>query len=184
MHWLAAAKSDLLWVNAVYLIALIVPLRQAGRLSFSKCGLRMIDFLCLTALGTTGPGKDTLCNRCLPFPLANRALPFSPKAAASHHLLWCLFILAVAPVLSYIRCYGSKGVVHAHPFITAEGAACASCSALNRCCPDVWLSSWAIVALPHSLLVTVRLDLDWTQVAAPVGMPLLLQLRAQQTDVW
>ena len=53
MHQLLAAKSSVIWVEAVGIISFIVPLSQLSRLSFGKGGLRLGDFMCLTALGTT-----------------------------------------------------------------------------------------------------------------------------------
>ena len=184
MHWLAATKRDVIRVEALCRIVLIVPLSQAGRLSFSECGLSMFDFLCMTAFGASGPSTDTFVNLRLPFPLASGAFPLNPYTAPSQHLLWCSIILVVVPVLSCIRCYGGKGVVQAEPPITAVWTLCALRSVLYRRCPDVWLSSWTHVALPYSLFVTLRLDLDWTQVPVRIGVPFLLQLRAQLADVW
>ena len=48
----------------------------------------------------------------------------------------------------------------------------------------MWLPSWALVAFPHSLEVTVWSDLDWPQMHVLVNMPLLLQLRTQHADIW
>ena len=49
--------------------------------------------------------------------------------------------------------------------------------------PNVWLSSWAFVTLPHNLEVTLWLDPDCTQVHVPLNMPLLLQFWAEHADV-
>ena len=97
----------------------------------------------------------------------------SPEVAASHHLLWHLLILAVIPVVSYVRCYGSKGVVQADTPITAVRALSPSCSACNNSCPDVWQSSWALVALPHNLEVTLWLDPDRSPVHVPLNISFL-----------
>ena len=123
-------------------------------------------------------------NGGLPFPVASWALPLSPRVAASHHLIWCLLILAVVPVVSHIRCYGGKGVVQAHPPVAAEWALHTMRSAEYVCCPDVWLSCWTLTALPHCLEVTSWRDLLCTQVQVSVDVPLLLQLWTEQADVW
>ena len=88
MHLLLAAKSDAVWVDLLSIISLIVPLGQAGRLSLQKCGLRLDDFVCSAALGTTRPCAGAHENGGLPLRFARWALPLSPEAAASQHLLW------------------------------------------------------------------------------------------------
>ena len=184
VHQLVTAKSGVAWIYILRIIALIVPLSQAGRLSFNKCGLNMVNFLGTTALGTTSPGADTLYNGRLPFPFASWAFPLSLRVAASQHLLWQLFILAVIPILSCVRCCSGQGVVQANHPVSAEWALGASSSAGHTCCPDVWLPCWALVALPHSLDETMWLDPYCTQVHIPVDMPLLLQFLAEHADVW
>ena len=42
MHHLVAAKSDLVWIELLLIIALRVPRNQASRLSFSIWGLRLL----------------------------------------------------------------------------------------------------------------------------------------------
>ena len=108
MHQLVAAKSDAVWVDVLSIIALVVPLSQLCRLSFSKCGLRLLDSACSAALGTSRPVAGARENGRFPFLVASWALPLSPVSAASQDLLWHLPVLAVIPVLSYVRCYGSK----------------------------------------------------------------------------
>ena len=73
--------------------------------------------------------------------------------------------------------------MQAHTLVSAVWALCAIRSVLYTCCPDVWLSSWALVTLPHSLDATLWLDPDCTQLHVPLYIPLLLQLWAEHADV-
>ena len=112
MNQLVAAKSNVVWKEALCVIALMVPLSQLGRLSFSKCRLWLLLSLECRTFGTTCPMAGSPTNSRLPFPLASWALPLSPEVAARQHLLWHVLILAVVPELSHARRYGSKRVVH------------------------------------------------------------------------
>ena len=106
------------------------------------------------------------CHLCLQAGHFHSTLDLLPATT----LLWRYLILAVVPILSYIRRYGSQAVVQADQPSAAVRALCASRSAGHSCCPDVWLSSRALAAMPHSL----EISLD---------MPLLLQFWAQHAEI-
>ena len=159
VHCFVAAKSGVVWKYVVDIVALIVPLSQAGRLSFSKCGLRLLASLACRTLWASSTCAGAHENGRLPFPLASWATPLNPRVADSQHLLWRLLIFAVVPILSYIRCYGSKRVVQADCPVSAVWTLCAiACSLLYTRCPDVWLPSRALVALLRSPDATIWLD--------------------------
>ena len=95
----------------------------------------------------------------LAFPVACRALPVSPEVASSQQVLRRFLILAVTPVSKHgIRCYSSQRVSRADRSVIAVRALCASCSAGHSCCPNMWLAGGTLVAVPHSLDITVWLD--------------------------
>ena len=185
MHTLAAAKGDLVWIQALCLVALVVPLTQLCRLSLSKGGLRPLVSLTAwsTALGTTAPCMHPSCNTRLPFKFASWAFPMNLGVAASQHLLWCFHIFAMVPEFSNVGRYSSQRIVQAQQPVAAVGALCTRRSLGHTCCPDVGLPGWASVTLPHNLQVAVGLDLDCSKVHVASNMPLLSQLWTQQADV-
>lgn len=67
-------------------------------------------------------------------------------------------MFAVVLIQSHIRCYSSKRVVHADQFVGEVEGFWTSPSVMYKCCPDLWLYSWALVAFPDSDDVTVWLD--------------------------
>ena len=118
MHLHVAAKSHMTWIEALCLTALLVPLSKAGRLSLCKCWLGShLASVVTTAYGTARPLLRAPRDERLPFILASWALPLSLRTAVSTHSLWCFLVLAVVPVASHIRRYGSKPVVQADPLI-------------------------------------------------------------------
>ena len=60
----------------------------------------------------------------------------------------------------------------------------ASCAVMHTGLPDMQVSCWTVGAEPHDFQVAVRLDLDAAKQNIVVGVPLLLQMRAELTDVW
>ena len=75
--------------------------------------------------------------------------------------------------------------MQADQLIGAIWARCDSVrSVYNACSPDVRLSSWALVTLPHGPDVTLRLECDWPQVHVSLNIPLMLQFWAEHADVW
>ena len=184
MHQLPAAKSDVVWVEALLIVAFMIPLSQFRRLSCGKCRLRLLCSVPSTTFCTARPFAGALRYAGSPLMLAIWALPFSPEVAASQHLLRGFLILGVVPVLDYFWCYSCKRVMQADLPICTVWTLGTSCSVLHYSFPDMWLARWTVVTLPHGLVTTVGCDLDCSQVHISFDMPLLLQLQAQHADVW
>ena len=148
MHQLLAAKSGVLWMNAVLEVALSVPFKQQWVL---RCFQR---WLCVRASNRTSPSTSraitvishTLRNLTLPVVAACWALPLSPETTTSKDLFWCLGILVMIPVLCLSWCLSSKRAVLAHPSAFAIWAVGASCAFTQRHFPNMRISCWTLGA--------------------------------------
>jgi len=107
VHQLLAAKSGVLWMDAVLEVALSVPFKQQWVL---RCFKRWL-FVSANALRATTIILHTLCNLALPLVVACWALSLGPEVTASKRLLRCLGILVMVPVSCLSWCLGSKRVV-------------------------------------------------------------------------
>ena len=114
MHQLSAAKSGVLWVNAICSIALIVPFKQQLMLRCFKCWLLGSPSNFATATRTSAVFLHTLCNLSLPLVVACWAFPRSAEVSASKRLLRCLGILVMVPISGLPWCLGSKRIVLTH----------------------------------------------------------------------
>ena len=88
------------------------------------------------------------------------------------------------PLLDKVRGLVGKGVVGAHSLTRAERAACAIRSVIDSCCPAVLMSIRTLIADPVDLASGLRLDEDIPKVSILFKIPLALQQRAEQADVW
>ena len=147
MHKLPAAKGGHVGINTICSIALQVPFMQQLMLRCFKRGLLFSPCKSFVpATRTSAVVMHTLPDLSLPLMAADWALPFSPETTAGKHLLWCLGILVLVPILDLSRSLGSKRVVLAHfpPFtVWAFGA---YCPAGHSCLPDMRASCWTIGA--------------------------------------
>jgi len=147
MHKLVAAKGGVVGMNAICSIALIVPLKQQWVV---HCFIRWL--LCfplnsfVTATRTSAVVQHTLCNTSLPLVAACWAHPLSPELTARKHVLRCLGILVMVPVLDLSRCFGSKRVVLTYCFPLTIWTFGASCAAVHSCLPDMRVSCWTVGA--------------------------------------
>ena len=137
-----------------------------------------------SATRTSAVLLHTFGNMSLPLMTAGGALPLSPEVAASKRLLRCLGILILVPVLHLARCFGSKRAVLTYCCPSTIWASGASCAVTHTCLPDMRASCWTAGARPYHPSATAWLHLDAAQRSIVVGMPLLLQLGAELTDVW
>ncbi len=147
MNKLVAAKSGVVGMNAICSIALIVPFKQQWVLHCFKCW-----FLCfpsisfVTAQRTTAVIPHTLCNLGLPLVAADWALPLGPEVTARKHLLRCLGVLVMVPVLCLSWCFGSKRAVLTHSVPVTIWAFGASCTATHTCLLDMRAACWTVGA--------------------------------------
>ena len=88
MHHFAAAKSDLMRVESVCIIAWVIPLGQLGRLSFSKRGLSLNDSLRSAALRAFSPERVCPITGALASPICKPGTSSGLQVAASAKLLW------------------------------------------------------------------------------------------------
>jgi len=172
-------------MNAICSIALIVPFTQnLMSCCFKRWPLCFPSNNFVTATRTSAVILHTSCNLTLPLVATDWALPLSPEVTARKHLLRRLSILVVVPVLRLARCFGSKRAVLTYSFPLTVWAFGASCAVMHTGLPDMQVSCWTVGAEPHDFQVAVRLDLDAAKQNIVVGVPLLLQMRAELTDVW
>ena len=184
MHTLLAGQGSVVWKDAIFGIALIVPFKQQLMFCCFKSWVTRQPFMALTAPRTTAALLCTPCNLSLPLMAAGWTLPCSPEAAARKHLLRCFGILVLIPVLDLSRCFSSKRVVLAKFSPFTIWAFTASCAAEHTCLPDMRASCWTVGAGPHDFRAAVWLHHDVANHSVVVRVPLLLQLGAELTDVW
>ena len=147
MHKLVAAKGGVVGMNAICNIALIIPFKQQWVLRCFICWL-----LCLpshsyvTATRASTVVMHTLFDGSLPLVAADWTLPLSPEITAGKHLLRCLHILVMIPVLCLFRCFGSKRAVLTDCFPLTIRAFGAPCAASHTCLPVMRASCWTVGA--------------------------------------
>ena len=88
-----------------------------------------------------------------------------------------------------MRCLCGQGVVPAHLPVCTEGAPTALSPSSARpamwCCqPAVWMAIWTLVTDPPDFDVGLGLDDSIPKVSIPGMVPLALQKRAEEADVW
>ena len=147
MHQLLTAEGSSVGMNAICIIALIVPFKQQLMLCCFKCGVCVFPSDSFALAARTSPVVNhTLCNLSLPLMAADRALPLSPEVTACKHLLRCLGILVLIPELDLSRCFGSKRAVLAQSPPFTVWASAAYCAQGNTCRPDMRVSGWTVEA--------------------------------------
>ncbi len=148
VHQLLAAKSGVLWMDAVLEVALSVPFKQQWVLRCFKRWLfvHVSNRSSLFASRATTVISHTLRNLTLPLVAACWALPLCPEATTSKHLLWCLGILVMIPISCLSRCLSSERAVLAHLSAFTIWAFGASCAFMHRRFPDVRASCWTVGA--------------------------------------
>ena len=88
-----------------------------------------------------------------------------------------------------MRCLCVQGIVLTGLHVCTEGATTALPPFTGRpavwCCqPFVWMAIWTLTAAPPDLSVGMGFDDDVPQVSIPGMIPLALQKRAEEADVW
>ncbi len=99
-------------------------------------------------------------------------------------VMWCAFIGCAIPAGSHIRGCGSNGVMLTHSFAYAEWTISIVCSVVNSSLPLMGMTIWTIRACPMHPSFGVWGDVNIAQVSILGMVPLLLQLWAEQADVW
>jgi len=77
---------------------------------------------------------------------AGWALPLSPEVTARKHLLRCLGVFSLIPVLELAWSFGSERVVLAYLSAFTKWAFAASCAVIHTCLPDMRASCWTVGA--------------------------------------
>ena len=147
MHKLAAAKSGVVRMNAIYSIALRVPFMQQLMLCCFKCGVLCSHFTSfIPTTRTSAVIQRTVCNYSLPLMAADWAPPLSSGAAASKRLLRCFGVLIIVSILHLTRCLGSKRAVLTNCFPCTVWAFAASCAIAHSNLPDMRDACWTVGA--------------------------------------
>ena len=110
--------------------------------------------------------------------------PVCTMAAADCTVMGRFGVFDCVPLLDKVWGLGGKGVVGAHSSTRAVRAACAFCSVLDSCCPAVLMPIRTLVAGPVNLATSPRSDQNVAEGSIMFMIPLALQQRAEEADVW
>ncbi len=147
MHEFVAAKGGVVGMNAICSIVLIVPFTQQLMLCCFKSGLLCFPSKSLIiAKRTSAVVLHTVCNLSLPLVAADWALPLSHEVTPRKHLLRCLGVFSLIPVLELAWSFGSERVVLAYLSAFTKWAFAASCAVIHTCLPDMRASCWTVGA--------------------------------------
>ncbi len=148
MHQLFAAKSGVLWMNAVLEVALSVPFKQQRVLRCFKRWLTVFVSNRTNSIAsrTTTVIAHALRNLTLPLVAAYWTRPLSPEVTASKRLLRCFSVLVLIPVLDLSRCLSSQRAVLAYLSAFTIWAFGASCAVMHKSFPDMRASCWTVGA--------------------------------------
>ena len=186
MDTLVAAQSELVREPPLLSVCFIVPffkewmiaIRQGGMTHLWPCTPEVV------ALWATSFLSDAMINSCRPFVATDWAMPLLYEIAVSCEVMWCAIIGCVVPTGSHVRRCGSKRVMLTHSFAYAEWTAIILCSVAHLGLPLMGMTIWTIRACPMHLSPAVWSNADIAQVCIFGMVPLLLQLWAEQADVW
>ena len=146
MHEFVAAKGVVVGMNAICSTALIVPLTQQVTDRQLRCFKRgLLCFLSkslLNAKRTSAVVLHTVRDLSLSPVAAGWALPLSPEVTASKHLLRCLGVFFLIPVLELAWSFGSERVVLAYLSAFTKWAFGALCAIVRELCLRAAAKFW------------------------------------------
>ena len=189
MGFLAAAASQLARIQPRLLIQSPIPKLQHFMLTFCQCGVGSLlaapsqSCAIWTSSAKTSAGLDG----CLPLTATFTPPPSLLTAAECQVMRTALVFLAL--LRNQMRCLCRQVIVLADLLAGTEGTPTALPPfpvrpAVWGCQPVVWIAIWTLTTGPPDLGAGVGLDDNIPEVSIPGMVPLALQKRAEEVDVW